>query len=95
MRYIKTFEKFTAIVGTGTRPELPGQIVTDDENAIYPTDMEITGHIGTPTKKVRVQKLGKSPKNKLKKVAPNYPEIQRRTNQNRDSTLLNSLPSQS
>lgn len=94
MRYIKSFEKFNAIVGTGNRPELPGQVVTDDENVICPTGMEITGHIGMPIKNVRVQKLGKSPK-KLKKSSPTYPEIQKRTNQNRESTQLNSLPSQS
>lgn len=95
MVYIKTFEKFTAMIGTGNRPELPGQLVTDDEEAIYPTNMDITGHIGTPIRSVRVQKIGKSPKTKLKKAAPNYPEMQKRNSQNRETTLLNSLPSQS
>ncbi len=27
MRYIKTFEKYVAMVGTGTRPELAGEII--------------------------------------------------------------------
>jgi len=93
MRYIKTFEKYVAMIGTGTRPELAGEIKIDDENAIVPTDMEITGHIGTPIRKVRVQKLGKSPKVKNRISAANYPELQKRNQ--KDTTLLNSLPSQS
>jgi hypothetical protein len=95
MRYIKSFEKYTAIVGTGYKADLPGQVVTDDEEAIYPSDVEITGHIGTPVKSVRVRKLGKSPKVGLKKASPNYPEMRKRNNQNQETTLLNSLPSQS
>ena len=95
MRYIKSYESFNAIIGTGNKPELPGQIVKDDEDIIYPDNVEITGHIGTPIKSVRLQKVGKSPKTKLKKAAPNYPEMGKRNNQNTETTLLNSLPSQS
>ncbi len=85
MKYIKSFQKYLE----------SGQIVTDDEEIIVPFDVEITGHIGTPVRQMRVQKIGKSPKVKLKKAAPDYPEMQKRTNQNNDATLLNSLPSQS
>ena len=95
MRYIKSFESYVAMVGTGTRPELAGELIKDDEDIISPTDMEITGHIGTPIRIVRVQKLGKSPKVKSKIAAPDYPGMQKRTNQNKDTILLNSLPSQS
>lgn len=84
MRYIKSFEKFNA-----------GDInsIINDEDIIYPTGIEITGHIQTPVRSVRVQKIGKSPKVKSKKPIPNYTELQKRNS--KETTLLNSLPSQS
>ena len=94
MKYLKSFEKFTPMIGTGTRPELAGELVEDDGEAIVPTSMEITGKAGQPTRKVRVQKLGKKPGVKLKVAEPNYlPGIQRRNSNG--GIELNSLPSQS
>ena len=84
MKYLQSFEDY--------RPELAGQLVNDDEDIIYPMDKEITGHIGSQIKKVRLQKVGKSPK-RQKSAAPNYPEMQLRNNLVK--TELNALPSQS
>ena len=94
MKYIKSFEKFTPMIGIGSRPELSGELVEDDGEAIAPTSIEITGKAGQPTRKVRVQKIGKKPGAKLKVSEPNYiPGIQMRNNN--DGTELNSHPSQS
>jgi hypothetical protein len=94
MKYLKSFEKFTPIVGTGQRPELDGELVSDDEEIVYPWQVEITGHIETPIRNMKKNKLGKNPGTKLKKAAPTYPDIQKR-NDLTDVISGNDFPSQS
>ena len=45
----------------GQKPKLDGELVDEDEEITMPTDVEITGHIQTPIKKIRTRKLSKEP----------------------------------
>ena len=75
MKYLKTFEAYPEFKnknplqsvrynsGEHERPQLDGELVDeDDEDITIPINVEITGHIGTPVKKVKTQKLSKEPK---------------------------------
>ena len=49
---------------THQRGKLPGELVDEDEgeDITLPINVDITGHIGTPTKSTRTRKLSKEPK---------------------------------
>ena len=47
---------------THKKEKLPGELVDDeDEDITIPINVDITGHIGTPTKSTRMRKLPKEP----------------------------------
>lgn len=75
MKYLKSFESYPDFKdkkplqavrynsGEHEKPILDGELVEEDEEDItIPVNVEITGHIGTPVKKIQTQKLSKEPK---------------------------------
>lgn len=90
MKYIKTYETFII------NQENPGELVTteEEENITVPIDVEITGHIGTPIKSIRSQKLGKKPSVKQIISKSEMPSIQKRNSAN-NRIEMNGLPSES
>lgn len=46
----------------GKKPKIEGELVDDEEDITIPINVDITGHIGTPTKSTRMSKIAKEPK---------------------------------
>jgi hypothetical protein len=67
MKYIKFIQKFLENNALLSKDE--------EENIIIPNNVEITGHHGSPIKKIRSQKITKEPKVKTRFMRYNYPSL--------------------